>query len=42
VKLIFTGLSQSKTDLEATLDDLRAMVEGSGSESWWRRLLSYL
>ncbi|HEU5019987.1 MAG TPA: SCO family protein [Pseudolabrys sp.] len=42
VKLLFTGLSAPNEKLGPTLADLRGMVDGAGSESWWRRLLSYL
>lgn len=42
VKLLFTGLSTPNFKLGPTLADLRAMVDGAGSESWWRRALSYL
>jgi protein SCO1 len=42
IKLLFTGLSQPNTKLAPIADDLRAMVAGAGSGSWWRRLLSFL
>lgn len=42
VKLLFTGLSTPNYKLGPTLADLRAMVNGAGSETWWRRVLSYL
>ena len=42
IKLLFTGLSSQKSKLEPLTDDLRAMVAGAGSGSWWRRLLSWL
>ena len=42
IKLLFTGLSQPNTKLGPITDDLRAMVDGAGSGSWWRRLLSFL
>jgi len=42
IRLLFTGLSSQKSKLEPLTDDLRAMVAGAGSGSWWRRLLSYL
>ena len=42
IKLLFTGLSQPNTKLAPIADDLRAMVAGAGSGSWWRRILSFL
>ncbi len=42
VKLLFTGLSLPETKLGPLTDDLRAMVDGAGSGSWWRRILSFL
>ena len=42
VKLLFTGLSQQNTALAPMTDDLREMVAGEGSGSWWRRLLGML
>jgi protein SCO1/2 len=42
IKLLFTGLSTQKTKLEPLTDDLKAMVAGAGSGSWWRWLLSWL
>jgi protein SCO1 len=42
IKLIFTGLSQPNAKLAPTLGDLRAMVAGAGSASWWQRILSWL
>jgi len=42
IKLLFTGMSTQNTKLEPLTDDLRAMVAGAGSGSWWRRLLSWL
>ncbi len=42
IKLLFTGLSQPNSKLGPVSDDLRAMVNGAGSGSWWRRLLSFL
>jgi protein SCO1/2 len=42
MKLLFTGLSQPNEKLSSTLTDLRAMVAGAGSSSWWHRVLSYL
>jgi protein SCO1/2 len=42
MKLLFTGLSSPDTKLDPMTSDLRAMVEGAGSGSWWRRLLSWL
>ncbi len=42
IKLLFTGLSKAGFSLAGTTDDLRKMVDGAGSGSWWRRLLSSL
>jgi protein SCO1/2 len=42
IKLLFTDLSKPNSKLAPTLADLKAMVNGAGSESWWRRILSYL
>jgi protein SCO1/2 len=42
IKLIFTGLAQPNTKLAPALADLQGMVEGAGSDSWWRRALSWL
>jgi protein SCO1 len=42
IKLLFTGLSTQKTKLEPLTADLKAMVAGAGSGSWWRRMLSWL
>ncbi len=42
IKLLFTGLSRPNSKLGLTTDDLRAMVAGAGSGSWWRRILSFL
>ena len=42
IKLLFTGMSQPKTKLGPFTQDLRAMVAGAGSDSWWGRLLSSL
>lgn len=42
IKLLFTGLSQPNSKLEPFTEDLRAMVAGAGSDSWWGRLLSSL
>ncbi|MGH6777900.1 MAG: SCO family protein, partial [Bradyrhizobium sp.] len=42
IKLLFTGLSQPKTKLGPVTEDLRAMVAGAGSDSWWGRILSSL
>ncbi len=41
VQLLFTGLALPNTRLGPLTDDLRAMVAGAGSGSWWRRLMSY-
>jgi protein SCO1/2 len=42
IKLIFTALSKPNVQLAPTLADLRGMVAGEGSGSWWRRLLGML
>jgi protein SCO1 len=42
VKLIFTSLSKPNVKLKPTLADLRDMVAGEGSSSWWRRLWGML
>ena len=42
IKLIFTTLSKPTVKLAPTLADLRDMVAGEGSGSWWRRLLGML
>ena len=42
IKLIFTSLSKPNVKLAPTLADLRGMVAGEGSGSWWRRLLGWL
>jgi len=42
VKLLFTGLTAQGTRLAPMTDDLRQMVAGEGSGSWWRRLLGKL
>jgi protein SCO1 len=42
IKLLFTSLSQPGAKLAPVEADLRAMVNGAGSNSWWRRILSYL
>ena len=42
IKLLFTGLSVQTTKLEPLTADLTAMVAGAGSNSWWRRMLSWL
>jgi protein SCO1/2 len=42
IKLLFTGLSKQKTKLAPMTEDLRQMVAGAGSDSWWRRVLSWL
>jgi protein SCO1/2 len=42
IKLLFTGLSQPGTKLAPIEADLRAMVAGAGSGSWWRRILSFI
>jgi protein SCO1/2 len=42
IKLIFTALSKPNVKLAPTLADLRGMVAGEGSGSWWRRLLGWL
>jgi protein SCO1/2 len=40
IKLLFTGLAAQKTKLAPITQDLRRMVAGTGSSSWWRRLLA--
>jgi protein SCO1 len=42
IKLLFTGLSTQNTKLAPLTADLKAMVAGAGSSSWWRRMLSWL
>jgi protein SCO1 len=42
IKLIFTSLSKPNVKLAPTLADLRGMVAGEGSGTWWRRLLGWL
>ena len=45
IKLVFTGLGASGGTggtLAGTTDDLRQMVAGAGSSSWWRRILGSL
>ncbi|HET7850483.1 MAG TPA: SCO family protein [Pseudolabrys sp.] len=42
LKLLFTGLSAPKTKVKAMSVDLRRMVAGAGSESFWRRMMSWL
>jgi protein SCO1/2 len=42
IKLIITNLAKPNVKLALTLADLRAMVAGAGSTSWWRRVLSAL
>lgn len=42
IKLLFTGLTSGNTDLTAMTDDLKQMVAGAGSDSFWRRLMSWL
>jgi protein SCO1 len=42
IKLLFTGLSAPNTKLAPLADDLRQMVAGAGSDTWWRRLLGML
>jgi protein SCO1/2 len=42
IKLLLTGLSSQKTKLAPITQDLRRMVAGAGSSSWWRRLLAML
>ena len=39
VKLLFSGLSLPETKLGPLTDDLRALVDGAGSASWWRQIL---
>lgn len=42
IKLLFSGLAAQNTKLKPITDDLREMVAGEGSGSWWRRLLGML
>ena len=42
VKLLFSGLATQTAKLAPMSADLRAMVAGEGSGSWWRRLLGWL
>ncbi len=42
IKLLFTGLSAQTTKLAPMTEDLKQMVAGEGSGSWWRRLMSWL
>ncbi|MEJ2626207.1 MAG: SCO family protein [Pseudolabrys sp.] len=42
IKLLVTRLSKPGAKLAPGEADLRAMVNGAGSHSWWRRILSYL
>jgi protein SCO1/2 len=42
IKLLFSGLAAQNTKLKPITDDLREMVAGEGSGSWWRRLLGWL
>jgi protein SCO1/2 len=42
IKLLFTSLSKPNAKLAPAAADLRAMVNGAGSNSLWRRILSYL
>ncbi len=42
IKLLFTGLGASGVDASGETSDLKQMVIGAGSDSWWRRVLSLL
>ncbi|MEJ2373963.1 MAG: SCO family protein [Pseudolabrys sp.] len=42
IKLLFTGLAKQSTKLAPLTDDLRQMVAGAGSGSWWQRLWGML
>jgi protein SCO1 len=42
IKLLFTGLSKAGFSLAGTTEDLRNMVDGEASNTWWRRILSEL
>ncbi|MGH9805695.1 MAG: SCO family protein [Terriglobia bacterium] len=42
IKLLFTGLSAPSGKLAPYAADLRQMVAGAGSSSWWRRILAML
>ncbi len=42
IKLLFTGLATSGVDVSGMTSDLKQMVAGAGSDSWWRRILSSL
>lgn len=41
IKLLFTGLTTPNGKLDGTTADLKALVAGAGSDSWWRRLMSW-
>jgi protein SCO1/2 len=42
IKVLFTRLSKPNVKLAPWTADLRAMVNGAGSNSWWQRLLGKL
>jgi len=42
IKVLFTRLSSPNVKLAPWTADLRAMVNGAGSNSWWQRLLGKL
>ena len=42
IKLLFTGLASAGGKLAPMATDLKAMVAGRGSDSWWRRMLGML
>jgi len=42
IKVLFTRLSAPNVKLAPWTEDLRRMVAGAGSSSWWRRMLSWL
>ncbi|MBI1201567.1 MAG: redoxin domain-containing protein [Rhodopseudomonas sp.] len=41
IKLLFTGLTTPDGKLDGVTADMRALVAGAGSDSWWRRMLSW-
>ena len=42
IKLLFTGMSSGNTDLTGMTEDVKGMVAGAGSDSWWQRLISWI
>jgi protein SCO1 len=42
IKVLFTRLSAPNVKLAPWTEDLREMVAGAGSSTWWRRMLSWL